>query len=163
VQPRAVHDERRVAPVAGLDLRAHQPERRRDAVDRPPADRAVAVEHEDAPLLRGQPAGQQPHQRAGVADVDRSAWLARLAQPGAAHDDRAVLVLLDERTDRAQRVERRQRVRRPQVVRDPHRLERHPAEQRGAVRDRLVGRRAQLAAQPPGRREEDAAHVASAG
>ena len=39
---------------------------------RPPPDRVVAVEHEARPGLERQPARQQPHQRAGVADVDRA-------------------------------------------------------------------------------------------
>ena len=71
-----------------------------DAVDGPAADRGVAVERERAALLPGEPARQQPHQRPGVADVDRPVGLARLAQPAAA-DDELVGALLDQRAERA--------------------------------------------------------------
>ena len=67
----AGHRERREAALARLDRRAHQAERRGHAVDGAPADRGVAVERPAPALLPGQPAGQQPHQRAGVADVDQ--------------------------------------------------------------------------------------------
>ena len=50
-----------------------------DPVDRPAADRLVAVERPLAARLPGEPAGQEPQQRAGVADVDRGR--ARAAQP----------------------------------------------------------------------------------
>src|SRR3954471_15043889 len=70
-QPRARDRERRESLVARLDGGAPGGERDRDAVDGTAADRLVAVEQEGAPLLRREPAGQQAHERAGVADVDR--------------------------------------------------------------------------------------------
>ena len=52
--------------------RAHLAQRLGDPVDGPAADRLVAVERRTrGPSWAGEPAGQQPHQRAGVADVDR--------------------------------------------------------------------------------------------
>ena len=85
------------------------------------------------PVLRGEPAGQQPHERAGVADVDRVGDLARLAQADAADDD-LVVALLDERAERAHRVERRVRVGGVEVVVDAHRRRRSSrrAARRGA-------------------------------
>ena len=59
---------------------------------------------------------------------------------------------LDQRAQAAHGVQRRVRVLGLQVVGDPHRLGGHRAEQRGAVRDRLVGRRRDLAAQRTARR-----------
>ena len=55
-------------------------QRRRHAVDRPAPDRGVAVERPAPALLPGQPARQQPQQRAGVADVDRLARRRRRPQ-----------------------------------------------------------------------------------
>ena len=106
-----------------VQLRAHQPQRLGDAVDRPAADRVVAVERERAPLLGRQPAGQQAQQRARVADVDRPVGLARLAQAGAADHDLA-LAHLHERAERAHGLERGGGVGGVQVVLDPHRLAR---------------------------------------
>ena len=59
---------------------AHLGQRVGDAPHRPAADALVAVQRERA-LLAGQQAGQQAHQRAGVADVDRAL---RRAQPAEA-------------------------------------------------------------------------------
>ena len=73
-----------------------------------------------------------------------AARVARLAQAGAAHDD-VVLAHLHQRAERAHRLQRGVGVGGVQVVLDAHRLGGHRAEQRGAMGDRLVGRRGQLA------------------
>ena len=70
---------RREAPVAGAQLRTHLTQRLDDPVDGAAADRLVAVERELAPLLRGQPAGQQAHAacrrcRRRSAAVGSHAW-----------------------------------------------------------------------------------------
>ena len=97
------------APIAG--------ERPRDAVDRAAADALVAVERPAPALgLPGKPAGQQPQQRAGVADVDRRAGL-RAAQARAVDDEVAAAgAVADVGAERDDRVERRLRVRGLQVV-----------------------------------------------
>ena len=141
LQARAVDGEGREAAFGRFDLRAHLGQRSGDPVDGAAADRRVAVEGERRPLLEGQPAGQQAHQRPGVADVDRLARRLGVAHPAAADDDLAV-VALHQRTDRADGVERRPRVGGVEVVDDPHRLGGHRADDRRAVGDRLVcGRR----------------------
>ncbi len=99
-QARAGDRERRQAVAGRLHGGAHAAQRLGDAVDGAPADRRVAVEREAAALLPGQPARQQPHERARVADVDRAARLPGLAQAGAADDD-LVGAQLDQRTERA--------------------------------------------------------------
>jgi hypothetical protein len=121
VQPRAVDRERREAPAGRLDHGAHPPQWLGDPVHGPEADRLVAVERERMPALPRQPAGQQPHQRAGVADVDLHAGRLRVAQ---AHppDDQLLGLLLH---DRAQLLDGRQRgvgVGGVEVVADPHGL-----------------------------------------
>ena len=143
-QARAAHVQGREAPLSGLQLGAHLGERLGDPVDRAAADGLIAVERERAPVLRGEPAGQQAHQRAGVADVDRLLGLARLAQAGAAYDE-ILAVHLDEGAEGAHGVERGVGVGGVQVALDAHGLGGHGAEQGGAMGDRLVGRRAQLA------------------
>ena len=65
--------------------------------------------------------------------------------------DRLHVADLHERAERAHRLERRVGVGRVQIVLDPHRLGGHRPEQRGAVGDRLVRRRAQLAGESAGR------------
>ena len=148
-QARAADGERREALVGRVDLGAHRAQRRGDAVDGAPADRRVAVEHEAAALLARQPAGEQAHERARVADVDRRDRLARLAQPGAADDD-LVRAAVDEGAERLDGGQRGVRVLGVEVAGDADRLGRHRAEQRGAMRDRLVRRRRDGAAQAGG-------------
>ena len=160
-QVRPVDGERREAPLARDHARAHALQRLGDAVDGAPADRLVAVERVRAALLPGEPAGQQPQQRPGVADVDRQRRLARLAHAAAA-DDELVRALLDQRAERAHRVERRVRVGGVEVVADADRLVAHRGDDRRAVRQRLVGRRRQLAAQAGGRGEANQSSRTSA-
>ena len=103
VQRRAGDRERGEAVLARLDPRAHRAQRRGDAVDRPAADRLVAVERPRAPRWPASQPGQQPHQRAGVADVDRRAGARRRAGPVPRIDERAGPRLLDQRAERARR------------------------------------------------------------
>ena len=152
--------ERREAPLARLEPRAHRGERPRDAVDRAAADARVAVERPAAAVLPGEPAGQQPQQRAGVADVDRGA-VRGAAQAGAVDHQRAV-ALLDPRAQRADRRERRVRVGRGEVVRHAHGRGAHRPQQRGAMRDRLVRRRLERAADR-GARPEAGVHARATG
>ena len=88
---RAVDGERREPALARLDPRAHQRQRLGDPVDRTPADRVVAVELEARALLEGEPARQQPHQGAGVADVDRLVLRERVAHAAPADHQLAVV------------------------------------------------------------------------
>ena len=74
-------------PSVARDVGAHQPERRRDAVDRPAADRGVAVDHEACRRLPGEQARQEAHQRARVRDVERAGRLAQAAQADAVDDE----------------------------------------------------------------------------
>jgi hypothetical protein len=145
--------ERRKAPVTCLDVRAHQLQRAGDAVDRPAADRLVAVERPAPALLARQPAGEQAHQRAGVADVDRAVGPPRRPQAGAADRQRTVAVALDQRAERLHGVQRRVGVGRVEVAGDRDRGVPHRAQQGGAMGDRLVAGHAQRAAQRPRRGE----------
>ena len=72
----------------------------------------------------------------------------------APHHD-GVGTALDRHADRAQRVQRGVGVGGVEVVAQRHRLLGHRAKQRRPVRDRLVGGRLELAAQPGGRLEAD--------
>ena len=78
----AAHREGREAAVASVDRGAHHAERLGHAVHRPAANRAVAVERPDAARLPGEPARQQPHERAGVAHVDAVPPWPRAARAG---------------------------------------------------------------------------------
>ncbi len=136
----AVLARAQLAPPSGAAARSTRSTGRRRIESSPSSVNA-------APLLRGQPARQQPQQRAGVADVDRRV---RLAAPRAARCRArrcSSSCDLHERSQRAHGVERRVGVGGVQIALDPHRLGGHRAEQRGAMRDRLVGRRPQLAGQ----------------
>ena len=83
-QLRPAHRERREAPVARLDPGTHGGQRLADPVHRPAADRLVAVERPGTARLPGEPARQQAHQRARVADVEQPAGrLERRVQPDA--------------------------------------------------------------------------------
>ena len=145
-EPAAGDGQRGEAALARVEPRAHLPQRLGDAVDGPAADRLVAVEHPDALGLAREPAGQQPQQRARVADVDRAGRLRGRPQPRAA-DQQVVGARLDDRAERLHRAQRRARVLGVEVAGDLHRIGGHGGEQRGAVRDRLVGRRGERAAQ----------------
>ena len=63
--------------VSRLDARSHRPQRLRDPLHGPPAERVVPGQHEAA-LLARQDAGEEPHERARVPAVE---WPGRLAQP----------------------------------------------------------------------------------
>jgi hypothetical protein len=103
---RAADDERRM-PIGRLHGRPHPPQRRRDPLHRTRGQRLVAGERELA-LLPREDAGQQAHERAGVAAVDGAG--AQAAQAHATHDEVVVGDVLDSDTERAHRVHARLRV-----------------------------------------------------
>jgi hypothetical protein len=70
LEPSTLDLERRQAVLACAEAGAHLPQGHGDAIDRPAADRLIAVQRPIAPLLPGEPARQQPQQRPRVADVD---------------------------------------------------------------------------------------------
>ena len=112
------------APISRSGFATRSTGRRR--IDASPSKRPLAAG------LAGQPAGREPHQRAGVADVD--VRLARGAQARAADRQRAgVGALLDQRAARAHGVQRRVGVGGLEVAGDADRLVAHRAEQRGPV------------------------------
>ena len=123
-----------------------------DPVDRPAADRLVAVERE-----RRAPAARRASRAAAASACRRCrrrsapVGLARLAQAGAA--DHELVVVAPRRARRARAPRRASRAcrRRAGSCSIAHRLGGHRAEQRGAVGDRLVGRRAKLARSSPPR------------
>jgi hypothetical protein len=149
VQRRAPDLERRQPVLAAGERGAHLAQRHGDPVDRPAADRVVAVERPLSPVLPGEPTRQQTQQGAGVADVDRRRG--RAAQADAA--DAQVRALSQPGPQVGRRLQRRHRVRGAEVARDPRLPLAHRRDQRRAVGDRLVGGRAQGAAQGSGRGE----------
>jgi hypothetical protein len=70
--------------VLGLDASPHRTERLRDPLHRPGRERLVSDELE-APLLAGEDAREEPHERAGVPAVQRPARLLEAAKPDALH------------------------------------------------------------------------------
>ena len=88
--------------------------------------------------LPGDDPRQQPEQRAGVRAVDRRIRRAQAPQPDAVHAQLLVAELLDLDAERAHRVDGRHRVGgAPESLHVRLPLA-EPAEQDGAVRDRLV-------------------------
>ena len=139
----AADRERREAPVAGLHPGAHAPQRLGHPVHRPAADRLVAVERPHPPGLPGEPAGQQPHQRAELpTSISPPVASSGACSPTPRISTDAVAVLVHPRAEALQARQRGRGVGRLQVVAHRHRLVRHRGEQRGAVRDRLVRRAA---------------------
>ena len=136
-----MHRERREAALARLDLRAHLPQRLGDRGRRAGGGSTRRRRASTTPLgLPREPAGQQPHQRAGVADVDRAASAARRpAGPGRGSPARPASRTSTSAPSACTARSVEQRVRGVEVARDLHRLGGHRGEQRGAVRDRLVG------------------------
>ena len=141
----ALDRERRLA-VGALDARAHLGERVGDPVDRPAAERLVAVELEAA-LLAGEDAGEQPQRRARVAAVDRRVRL-RAARAGRRRATRSVstssssTVTPSARTAAIVASVSPERPK-PRTDVSPSAI---AAEQHGAVRDRLVARDGDVAA-----------------
>ena len=153
VQVGALDDHRRQPSLAEVDARAHAPQRMRDAVDRPA--RGCSRRRRASSVPRGwpgKPAGQDAQQGARVADVDRRPRPGRrragprppargrvpAPRGWASHEPRA---------QRGDGLQRRGGVRRAQVAAHLHPAVGHRADDRGAVRDRLVGRRHELARQ----------------
>ena len=104
----AVHDERRVA-LGRLDVRAHAPERLRDALHGTGRERVVADELEAA-LLRGEDPREQAHERPRVRAVDRRLGRTEAAQPHAADSQDVVTLVDDVHAERPHRRDRRLRV-----------------------------------------------------
>ncbi len=94
--------------IRRLDLRAHRPERLGDPLHRPRAERFVADELEAA-LLPGQDSGEEPHQRARVAAVERACGLCDSTRADAL-DANPVAVHLHPTSERAYGGSRRERV-----------------------------------------------------
>ena len=146
-QPRAVDRQRRVAAVARLVARA--PIARSGSITRSTGRRLIEASPSSVNVRPSWPASQPGSRRMSVPALPTSIGpvrLARVAQAGAAHDD-AREVHLDERAERARRFARGARVGGLQVVVHAHRFGGHRADERRAVGDRLVRRRAQLAAE----------------
>ena len=133
--------ERREAPVGGLDRARPSPQRLGDAVDRPAADRRVAVERAGAgrpgrPASRaaGASACRRCRRRSGRRRSRRRAGRCRASTTSSAPTSTSAPSALHG-------LQRRVRVGRVEVAADAHGLGRHRAEERRAVRDRLVRRR----------------------
>ena len=92
-QRAAFDDERRMA-VRRLDGRAHPPQRLGDALHRPRGERLVADELEPS-LLAGDESGEEPHERARVAAVDRARPARAGHEPDAVNAQHVHLVLDD--------------------------------------------------------------------
>ena len=135
-----------VAPISRSGIATRSTGRR--------ADRLVAVEREGA-VLPGEDAHQQPQQRARVADVDRALGRPQAAQPHAVHAQprRAVVQQLDARAELLDRRDRRQRVGARAEAVDLDRTVGQRAEQHGAMGDRLVAGRRDLADERARRRD----------
>ena len=137
---RAVDGERREAALACLDPRAHLRQRLGDPVDRPAADRVIAVELEARPCWR--PAS--PAAAASACRRCRRRSARRAPSPSRSPHPRITSSPSAARRSRraADRGKRRVGVGRVEVVADAYWLGRHRADDRGAVGDRLVrGRR----------------------
>ena len=109
------------SPVARLDSRPHLAQRLRDPVHGTAPDRLVPVEREAGSDLKREPARKQPHERAGVPDVDCPRGHVCVAQTAAAHDQ-FVVAGLDYRAELLDRRQRAARVLRIEVVSDLDRL-----------------------------------------
>ena len=112
-----------------------------DALHRPRRESDSSPVSSNRPSWPGEQAGQQAHQRAGVAAVDRLGRRLQAAQPGAEDAERVVVDLVDAR--RRARGRRRASTRcrrsgRSRAIRVSPVRDR--AEQHRAVRDRLVAR-----------------------
>ena len=138
----AFDDERRVA-FGRLDGRAHPTQRLGDALHRAPGQRLVADELEPA-LLAGDEAGEQAHERARVAAVDRRVGRAQPAEPDAAHAHDVVAVFDDLDPERANRRDGRLRVGGAPEAGDQRLPLAHRPDENGAMRERLVARHAEV-------------------
>ena len=152
VEIAALDGERRPA-VVRLDARAHLRQRLDDPTHRPRAKRLVAGQLEAA-ALAGEQAGEETEQRARVRAVDRLRRRLEAAEPDAADAERVDVVLGDLGSERADGANRRLGV--PRAPEAAHRrlALADPAEQDGAVRDRLVAGDGDVAGDRAGRLDE---------
>jgi hypothetical protein len=102
-------DHHRRQSVRRLDLRAHPLERLGDAIHGPRSQRLVAG-HLEAALLAGEDPGEESHQRAGVAGVDRLVGSPKAAHPHAADDELVVGDVVDLNPEGPRGVDSRQSV-----------------------------------------------------
>ena len=112
--------------------------------------RLVADELEPA-LLACDEAGEQAHERARVAAVDRRVGRAQPAEPDAAHAHDVVAVLDDLDAERANRRDGRLRVGGAAEAGDQRLSLAHGPDENGSVRDRLVARAPRGARREQGR------------
>ena len=141
-------DPERQMPVLRLDAGAHASERLRHPPHRSRAERLVADELELPAALAGEDAGQQAHERAGVAAVDRGAGRDEPTQPLAVHVQRLVVVLDHRDAERAHCIDRRLGVGRAAEPGDPGLALGDRTDQHGAMGDRLVARDGEMPGDP---------------
>ena len=158
VQRSSVDDERRAAVAArAADRRSHARERIGDTPHRPASERGIAVEPTRERTAREDTA-EEAHGGARVAAIDR---LRRRheAVPAAPVDAQLVAALVDDDTERAARGLRRLIVLAPRKTPYGRLAAGDRAEEERAVRDRLVARHRDRAAQRPARgRDRDRTH-----
>ena len=149
---RAIDDRRRIAralehdraaPAFGLgeNLRAHQPERIEDAPHRPLAQRGVAVESRGDGVAADD-AHHQPGAGAGIAEIERFARRRQRAEPGPRTRHRPGAEPLDLGAERLARLAGAQHVVAFEQAVDFRVAAGQQAEEKGAMRDRFVARRA---------------------
>ncbi len=133
-------DPQRQPAVARLDAGAHPYQRLGDAAHRAGAQGLVAGELELLPLLAGEDARQQPYERARVGAVDRLAGGGEPAEPDTVDAELVVADLVDRHPECSHRSHGRLGVGRAPEAGDARLAVADAADQRGAVRDRLVAR-----------------------
>ena len=160
VERPALDDERRMA-VRRLDGRAHPAQRLGDALHRAPGKGGVAGELE-APAVAGQEAGEEAHQRARVAAVDRAAGRTQAAEADAVDDELVRALLVDLYAERAHRLHRGPGVGRAAEAADPALALGDGGYEHRPVRHRFVAGNGQVADDGT-RWLDDARHGASVG
>ena len=141
---RAAFDDERQAAVGRGDRRSHLGQRVDDPPHRAAGERLVAGELEAA-VLEGEDPGDEAHERAGVAAVERCVGRAEAAQADAADDERVDVFLIEPglRARGRRRGSTRCRLSGPSWRRVSPLGER--ADQEGPMRDGLVARNGDVA------------------
>ena len=152
LQTLAAADVHRRTALAGLDVRAHQPQRRGGALHRTAHERRVADERRVEGLTGEQP-HEEPHRRAGVAHVERLRAALETVGSHTLHLDHTRCRTRDRHPERAQRTERREAVLALEEALDVGGPAGDAAQHQGAVRHRLVTRDAQPTARSGSRRD----------
>ncbi len=135
LQAPALDHDRRV-PVGRLHAGAHLPQRLGDPLLGPARERLVADELE-SPLLAGQDPGGEPHNRPGVAEVERGIRRAQPVQADPADENRLRAVVVDLGPELPDDRERRLRVGSAPEAVDSALAVRDRAEQHRALGDPL--------------------------